>query len=679
MNTSIDTLQKIRTLRLWIEEQDLRYYKEDAPKVSDAKYDAAKRQLVELEASYSLLANVEDSPTQKVAGVIDERFARIQHSSPMLSLNNAFNIKDVEEFITRIQNSTGLASIDMWCEPKIDGLSFAAIYQNGQLVRGLTRGDGEYGEDITPNLKQVVGMPMALPIPINCEVRGEVYMPKAQFLRLNESRSQQNLPLFANPRNAAAGSLRQLDSNITKERQLHYFVWGGSMPNIITQEQLITQLAEWGFATTDQSCICHNLEEIEEFYNQLQYKRSHLEYDIDGAVYKVNDVLQQQQLGATNKAPRWAIAHKFAAEQTITRILDITIQVGRTGTLTPVAELEPVNCGGVIISRATLHNEDEIQRKDCRIGDTVIVQRAGDVIPQVVRVELDHRLADSTPYIMPHICPVCGSAALREDKEIARRCTGGLKCQAQVVERLRHFVSRSAMNIEGLGEAIISAFYNDGIISTPVDIMTLEARNSHLHLERRPGLGAQSVSNIFAAITRARHIPLHRLLYALGIRHVGEVAAKLLATQYHTLAAVIHAARAEEGMAEIALIAGIGPIVAASICNFFLDAFNLEMVTALASHLDIIPMLSEHEDEELPLAGKSIVFTGTLQTMSRTKAQEQAEQLGAKVLSAVSKNLDFLIAGAEAGSKLTKAKALGIQVLSEDEWLELLTRHTEDT
>ncbi|MBS0235739.1 MAG: NAD-dependent DNA ligase LigA [Proteobacteria bacterium] len=678
-------IAEMEQLRGWIKQQDYYYYQEDAPKVSDAEYDANKKKLENLERQHPKLVN-STSPTQIVAGVVDEKFAKVKHSVRMMSLNNAFTMKEVEDFAERLKNALPDLRTQQnhhiletfWCEPKVDGLSFVAIYERGKLVRGLTRGDGEYGEDVTANLKTVVDMPLQLKDPLNLEVRGEVYLPKAQFLQFNTQREQQELPLFANPRNAAAGSLRQLDENITRSRKLHYFLWGAVLnqeqsANITTQQQMMGYLADLGFITQRHSCLCSGLAQLQEWFDHMQKIRHSLNYDIDGVVYKLNDLRLQEKLGATSKAPRFSLAHKFAAESAITKIRAITIQVGRTGALTPVAELEPVNCGGVLISRATLHNEDEINRKDFRVGDTVVIQRAGDVIPQVVSVNLDSRPRDSEPYIMPKYCPVCASPVVKDPEGAALRCTGGLRCSAQVMERLRHFVSRNAMNIDGLGEALITSFYNDGIIKTPVDIMTLQECNHKLQLQNRPGFGEKSALNLFEAINKARQVRLGQFLYALGIRHVGEVTAKLLAKEFGTLAKIIEVASLPDGASRIAAVYGIGIVVANSIRQFFIDPFNLKLLAELQAQLEIQEEAPDSgTGQSGPLAGKNILFTGTLNKMSREEAEELAQQLGAKVLSGVSKNLDILVVGEKAGSKLAKARALGVEIWDEEKWGELL-------
>lgn len=656
-----------------IRAHDRRYYQQQSPTISDADYDVLRRELEGLEEAYPQLVTP-DSPTQKVGVVPEEGFSKVVHRLPMLSLGNAFTEADVTDFVDRVRRFLGLGAdepVALVAEPKIDGLSFSARYEKGRLMQGATRGDGEVGEDITANLRHVVGLPPLLSgAPEVLEVRGEVYMRHRDFTALNEARAAKSEALFANPRNAAAGSLRQLDSRITAERNLHCFVysWGEvSEPLGSTQWQALERLKVLGFAVNPKSVRCEDERGALVLYGQVGEERYQLEYDIDGMVYKVDRLDWQERLGTVARAPRWAIAHKYPAQQATTRLNAIHIQVGRTGALTPVAELEPVTVGGVVVSRATLHNEDEIRRKDIRVGDVVTLQRAGDVIPQIVRVDESKRGVESEPYVFPHTCPECGSHAVREEGEAVWRCTGGLVCPAQQLERLRHFVSRNAFDIEGLGEKSLMQFFAEGLIQTPVDIFLLAEKNeqSLTPLKNKEGWGAKSVEKLFAAIDARRQMVLDRFIYALGIRHIGETTAKLLARQFQSLEA-LEAASLEE----LCRIDGIGPKVAEEIVAFFGEPNNRVFLEALRRQVTVLPWKEDRVSGLL--TGKTVVFTGTLAKLSRPEAKAQAERLGAKVASSVSAATTILVAGEKAGSKLTQAKALGVQVMSEEEWLAFL-------
>jgi len=658
-----------------IRHHDKLYYQKDAPEISDAEYDALRRRLEALEAQFPEL-QTPDSPTQTVGAAPLETFAKVRHKVPMLSLNNAMSEEEVRDWDERIRRFLGLTEdeeIKYVCEQKIDGLSFSARYENGEFVLGLTRGDGEVGEVITENLKQVRGFPHTLKgkPPAILEVRGEVFMSHKNFKALNETRDDEEK--FANPRNAAAGSLRQLDSSITAERNLQYFVysWGEVSERLgNTQSDYMKAFAAFGLKT-NAHVITLSLEEMMRFYEKRYQERPALDFDIDGVVYKVDRLDWQERLGTVGRAPRWAIAHKFPAEQAKTVLEDIDIQVGRTGTLTPVARLRPVNVGGVMVANATLHNEDEIARKDVRIGDTVIIQRAGDVIPQIVSVEPSKPRGKHT-YHMPDHCPVCGSLAVREEGEVARRCTGGLMCDAQIVERLRHFVSRHALDIEGLGEKQIEAFWRDGLIKTVVDIFHLPEKLEDI--ESREGWGKKSADNLMAAIETARDVPLEKFIFALGIRHVGEITAKLLARYYGSygawIAAMQQLPKGGEALEELDRIDSIGPKVAGAIADFFREPHNVNIVHALAKLLRIKDV--EAVAGNSPISGKTVVFTGTLPTLTRPEAKARAESLGAHVASSVSAKTDYVVAGEDAGSKLKKAKELGVQILNEEEWLTLI-------
>ena len=695
---------EIAVLSEQIRAHDRRYYQDDAPSISDAEYDRLRMRLLALEREFPQLV-LPDSPSQKVGAAPAETFSKVRHSLPMLSLANAFSREDVEEFLTRIRRFLGLPEdeiITIVSEPKIDGLSFSARYEDGKLTVAVTRGDGEVGENITENIKTIAEFPKSLAnAPDVLEVRGEVYMKHSDFAALNAARVRDGQPLFANPRNAAAGSLRQLDPSITASRTLSYFVYGwGEFSTPITdkntQSSWILKLGEFGFRITPNNWLIsenqrdeakykeiqnvwliNTIDEIMEFYTKVQEMRSDLSFDIDGMVYKVDRLDYQRRLGQVARAPRWAIAHKFPAEQAITTIEAIDIQVGRTGALTPVARLLPVNVGGVMVSNATLHNEDEIARKDIRIGDRVVIQRAGDVIPQVVEVQA--HAEHSVAYGFPTHCPVCGAQAVREEGEAVRRCTGGLTCDAQAVERLKHFVSRNAFDIEGLGVKQMEAFYADETIRTPADIFTLEARDeqSLTKLRLRDGWGEKSAQNLFLAIEKARTVPLARLIYALGIRHIGEENAKLLARHYGNFSSMLAGLRVvemhETALSELLNIDGIGKIVAQSLLQFFVEPHNCALLDQLALQLRIQPYTNT-ASEGSPIAGKTVVFTGSLPTLGRSEAKAQAESLGAKVASSVSKKTDYVVAGEDAGSKLKQARELGLTVLSEDEWLALIQK-----
>ncbi len=665
---------------------DIAYYQNDNPYLTDAEYDALKRRNEQIEQRFPQLVRA-NSPSQKVGAPLLSAFKKVPHRFPMLSLGDVFSSEEVADFIMSVKRFLNTAAdISFMAEPKIDGLSFSARYENGKFVQGATRGDGVTGEDITENLKTIRQLPLEIKgnVPAVLEIRGEVYMSKADFFALNEKYQAEGKKTFANPRNAAAGSLRQLDAKITAERNLSLFAytWGEVSERVWdSQEDFFNHLREWGFPTNPHNRLCHNLEEIEDNFSRLMEIRAALPYDIDGLVYKVNDIALQERLGFLTRTPRWAIAHKFPAEQAITTINNIRVQVGRTGALTPVADLEPVNVGGVIVSHATLHNEDEIKRKDIRIGDAVIIQRAGDVIPQVVEVIKDKRPTDSQEFVFPETCPVCGAHAVREEDEAVRRCTGGLTCPAQAKERLIHFVSREAFDIAGLGSTIIEDFYNEGILHNPADIFTLEARNSGgdlfshqkstvLHLEQREGWGKKSVEKLFHAIAIKRRISLPRFIYALGIRQVGTATALLLARHYGNFAKFMNEMINKE-TGPLVTIDGIGPSMATDIVEFFQEEHNRTIINKLLNEITVEDFIDD-TDYNSPIAGKTVVFTGTLNRMTRSEAKAKAQSLGAKVAGSVSAKTDYVVMGADAGSKAAKAKDLGVAILSEDEFLDLI-------
>ena len=665
---------------------DNAYYQNDAPDLTDAEYDALKHRNTAIEAMFPDLVRA-DSPSKRVGAAVQSKFNKIEHRFPMLSLGDVFSIAEVEDFVLGVKRFLNMAEdIDFMAEPKIDGLSFAARYEKGTFVSGATRGDGIVGEDITENLKTLKQLPLLLPagVPEVLEVRGEVYMAKRDFLALNERNAAEKKKLFANPRNAAAGSLRQLNPKITAERKLSLwaYTWGEvSERQWNTQEEFFAKLKEWGFPVNPLNKVCYSLKEIEDNFKHITEIRAELPYDIDGVVYKVNSLDLQNRLGFLTRTPRWAIAHKFPAEQALTRINDIRIQVGRTGALTPVADLEPVNVGGVLVSHATLHNEDEIKRKDIRVGDMVVVQRAGDVIPQVVEVKFDKRPADSVPFEFPVICPECGAHAIREEDEAIRRCTGGLTCPAQAKERIKHFVSKEAFDIVGLGDKVIEAFYDDGIIKHPADIFTLEKRNGGagddlfsfgdegLHLERRAGWGKLSTDNLFKAINARRTISLPRFIYALGIPQVGSATALLLAQNYGTFDALQAEMSARE-TAKLVAIDGIGGEMGNDIVEFFNEQHNISEINKLREYVNVEEFVDERRTDS-ELSGKTVVFTGTLEKMTRLEAKALAQKCGAKVAGSVSSHTDYVIVGADAGSKAKKAAELGIKTLTEAEFAEM--------
>ncbi len=695
-----DAKQEWQKLADEIRYHDKLYYQQDAPEISDGDYDVLRHRLEALEEKYPEL-QTPDSPTQQVGAPPLEKFAKVKHSVPMLSLNNAFTREDIEEFITRMRRFLNLndgEELKILCEPKIDGLSFSARYENGKLVSATTRGDGEVGENITNNIRTIAGFPKSISptkevptIPDVLEVRGEVYMSNQNFQALNEAQKRDSKQEYANPRNAAAGSLRQLDSTITARRKLSYFVYGwGEVSDISllgeTQSEVILSLGYLGFHIVPREVlhrtqnktfalqrVTGNIDNLWSIYGDVRdYLRSELDYDIDGMVYKVDRLDWQEKLGSVGRAPRWAIAHKFPAEQAVTVLEAIDIQVGRTGTLTPVARLKPITVGGVVVSNATLHNADEIERKDVRVGDTVTVQRAGDVIPQIVSVDVSKRREGAPAYQFPDHCPVCGSLAVREEGEAATRCTGGLMCEAQLVERLRHFVSRGAMDIEGLGEKQIEAFWRDKIIENVVDIFRLKDKAEEI--EKREGWGKKSVDNLLEGVEKSRDVALAKFIFALGIRHVGEINGKLLARTYGSFAewfaAMKQLPEGGEALEQLTNVDGVGPKVATAIADFFREPHNLSIVQELGELLSIRD--AEMVASGSPVSGKTVVFTGTLPTLTRDAAKAQAERMGAKVASSVSKKTDYVIAGEDAGSKLKKAKELGVEILDEAQWLEMI-------
>jgi DNA ligase (NAD+) len=678
-----------------------RYYADDAPEVSDAEYDALMRRNQAIEAQFPELIRA-DSPSRQVGTAPSSGFRKVKHLRPMLSLENAFDDEDVRGFFSGVRNfikelrDDPTTAIEVVAEPKIDGLSISLLYEDGRFVRGATRGDGAVGEDVTGNLRTIAALPQKLKgkAPAVMEVRGEVYMEKAEFLAMNERRGERGEPVFANPRNAAAGSLRQLDVSITASRPLKLFCYAlGEVSEAVaeTHWDFLDRLRRWGFPVNPQSRLCATLEDALAFHHDIGDERALLPYDVDGVVYKINRFDWQARLGMVSRAPRWALAHKFPAQQAQTVLKSIEISVGRTGVLTPWANLAPVNVGGVIVARATLHNEDEVARKDFRDGDTVVIQRAGDVIPQVVSVVDPDRPKRPKPFSMaakltpPHgdrpVCPICQSLAVREEGQVAWRCTGGLICPAQGVERIIHFCSRLAFDIEGMGEKNVEAFWTYRLIRQPADIFRL--RRHADTIREREGWGEISTRNLLQAIERRRTISLDRLIYALGIRQVGEATAKLLARHYGTVetwkAAMLGAAAErergdEEGEAwrDLTNISQIGDGVAGDIADFFREQHNVAALEDLISELSEVTTVAAPSGIASPIAGKTIVFTGTLAKMTRAESKARAEALGANVASSVSAKTDYVVVGADAGSKAAKAASLGVTTLDEAAFLALI-------
>lgn len=699
-------INEIEKLKAELAKHDEAYHSFDAPLISDAKYDELRKKMEEYRANFpQFFDNIE-----KVGAKTNDAFSKIQHKKPMLSLANAFVLEDVEDFINRISRFLGIEKkeevvdlfnfaapkqIELFCEVKIDGLSFSARYEKGNLVYAATRGDGFEGEDVTQNVKMIRNFPHELNVanskevlaPEVLEVRGEIYMRKQDFENLNKRQEEQGGKIFANPRNAAAGSLRQLDPYITASRNLSYFCYsvGDFSADFVcnSQSELIKKLQEYAFKTEPNSRLCGNIDEVMALYNKINDQRYQLDYDIDGMVYKVNDFVLQERLGFVARSPRWAIAHKFAAEKGKTEIEDIIIQIGRTGALTPVAVLKPVNIGGVMVSRATLHNQDEIARKDIRVNDVVLIQRAGDVIPQVLEVDLTKRKDNSQPFIFPKNCPVCGFEVKKIDDDVVLRCMNGLSCEAQLKETLKHFVSKDAFDIVGLGKKQIENFFSEGRIKSFADIFRLEEaeKNSANPLIKKEGWGEKSTTNLFAAINQKRIISLEKFIYSIGIRHVGEITAKVIAQHFlsyeNLCEKMLNIASLEQNELEqnqdfidLVAIDGIGEKMAQAIVDYFRDKRNVAMLQDLEQFLTIENAVLKNPSSIW--AGKSIVFTGSLSSMTRAESKKKAEDLGMKVVGSVSSKTNFVVAGEDSGSKLKKAQELGVKVLSESEWLEML-------
>ena len=679
--------KRLAELAMEIRIADAQYYQDDAPVLTDAQYDALRTELNALETAYPHLISA-NSPSQSVGAKPSGKFGKIAHKVPMLSLDNAFTDEDVEDFTARIKRFLNLPEetvLEFTAEPKIDGLSAALRYENGMLVSGATRGDGQVGEDVTANLRTLDTVPKKLSgsnWPEVLEVRGEVYIDHADFNAMNASQISAGKDAYKNPRNAAAGSLRQIDPQVTAGRPLKFYAytWGDiSAPLSQTQMGAVNAMADWGFSTNDLMRVHKTAADMIAHYKDIEAVRAGLGYDIDGVVYKVNDLALQDRLGFVSRAPRWAIAHKFPAEKAITTVKDIEIQVGRTGALTPVAKLDPVTVGGVVVSNATLHNEDEIKRLGVKPGDRVEIQRAGDVIPQDLRVTQD---GGASAFVYPEQCPVCGADAKNDvdDKtgrvDVVRRCTNGMNCPAQAVESLIHFVSRRAFDIDGMGEKQIEVFYERGLVTEPAEIFTLEGRNGEIELQKWEGWGETSANNLFAAINARRSVDFDKFLYSLGIRHIGQGNANLLAKHYLVFDKFYEAVNSIESdespaWADLMAIDGVGGGAAGAVRDFFQSPSNQSLVNNLLAQVTVAD--AEPPSADSAVSGKTVVFTGKLEKFSRDEAKAKAQSLGAKVSGSVSAKTDFLVAGPGAGSKLKKATDLGVTTLTEDEWLDLIS------
>lgn len=663
-------VERLRQLRAEIERHNHRYFVLDDPEVPDAEYDRLLRELREIEHTHPELVTP-DSPTQRVGAAALTEFSEVKHRLPMLSLDNAFEPGDVEAFDRRVRERLGgEQEVTYACEPKIDGLAVSVIYERGVLTQAATRGDGTTGEDVTHNIRTIKSVPLRLQgsgWPPLLDVRGEVYIPVADFEEMNQRAKQSGDKIFVNPRNAAAGSLRQLDPRITAARPLDIFFYGigpvegGQVPD--RHSAILDALRHWGLRTSPEAAVVVGVSGLLGYYSRMAARRPTLPYQIDGIVYKVDSLASQQRLGFVARAPRWAIAHKFPAEEEMTIVRDIEWQVGRTGALTPVARLEPVFVGGVTVSNATLHNIDELQRKDVRVGDTVIIRRAGDVIPEVVKVVPRRRPAGARMPGLPKVCPVCGSKVVREDDEAIARCSGGLYCAAQRKESIKHFASRRAMDIDGLGAKLVDQLVEQGLVKNAADLYRLDEEQ----LAALDRMGTKSAANLVAALEKSKSTTLPRFLFALGVRDVGEATAAALASHFGSLELLM-----EADLEQLTSVPDVGPIVAQHVLNFFREARNRDVIEALRDRGVCWLDVQVKRPESLPLAGKTFVITGTLSGMGRGDAQDRIRALGGKATGSVSAKTNYLVAGAEAGSKLKKAEALGVRVLSEEEFLAML-------
>lgn len=669
---------ELKALAAELARLDDAYYRDDAPLLADMEYDALKKRNEAIEARFPELV-LQNSPSVKVGAKAVDSFAKITHKEPMLSLSNIFEEGEIAEFVDRIRRFLNLSeteALEFVAEPKIDGLSYSALYENGRFVKAATRGDGAVGEDISANIRTIKGFPLELQgsnWPKEIEIRGEVFMTKRDFFALNAQNEALGKKVFANPRNAAAGSLRQLDPAITAERNLSLFAYTtgyASEQTWQTQWELLELFKNWGFCVSDEVRFCATQEDLVQYYRRMQEIRADLSFDIDGVVYKVNRMDYQRRLGFIARAPRWAIAHKFPPTQALTRLNKIRIQVGRTGALTPVADLEPINVGGVMVSHATLHNQDELERKDIREKDIVVIQRAGDVIPQVIAVKKDKRPADSKPFEFPKVCPVCGSHVVREPDEAVHYCSGGLVCSAQALGRLKHFVSKDALDIEGLGKKNMETFFELGWIKNPADIFDFAQKHGDA-LRQMEGWGIKSAQKLFDAIDKVKQgVALDKFIFALGIMSVGQATARLLAERFISFDAFKDKMRSPDAMAELTAIDGIGEVMAQEIIDFFAEEKNIALLEVLKTQIKILPF--ESHKRETAFTGKTVVFTGTLETMTRDEAKALALSAGAKVSGSVSAKTDYVIMGQNAGSKAKQAEKLGIAIISEKDFKQKL-------
>lgn len=665
-----------------ISQYNYEYYVNDSPSVTDAEYDELFSRNLEIEEKFPDLKR-SDSPSEKVgAEVVSSK--KIKHKVPMLSLSNCRNMEELDDFVSKVNRFLGRdlqENIEFACEPKVDGASVSLFYKDGKFQYAATRGNGVEGEDITENVKQISGIPMQINTDTDeLEVRGEIFLTKEEFEKINKEREQDKLPLFANPRNAAAGSLRHLDPSVTGSRNLQYFAYsvGAQTKEVASsQSELLDFMKKSGFKVNDLFLKTASLDEVKGFYEKLANDRSSIPYDIDGVVYKVNDFALQKRLGFVARAPRFAIAHKFPAEKAKTRLNSISVQVGRTGAITPIAELEPVNVGGVIVKRASLHNQHEIERKDIRVGDMVIIERAGDVIPYVSGIIEEMRPKGAAAFVFPKECPVCGSELAKDPEEVIYRCMGDMKCEAQRLQKLEHFVSKAAFNIDGLGSKQVNFLYHKGYIKSPIDIFKLDSKTDSqgMPLDKHSGWGKKSVDNLYKAIEAAKKVSFERFLYALGIRYIGEVTARMLAEQYvgfrSFFSDMLKLAESDYEVAEkIRSSNGIGSTVIDALRSFFHNEYNREVVEGLLEVVDVQDY--KEVTSSSALHNKKIVFTGTLEKMTRGEAKERAKAKGAKIMSSVSANVDFVVAGKDPGSKIKKAQALEVKVIDEDRWLEIL-------
>ena len=674
--TLSEAKNRIEKLIREIKKHDELYYTKSLPIISDKEYDELRIELERLESVYPELRKI-DSVTQNIGVKSAKGFKKVVHTYPMLSLSNAFNKEDITDFLIRIGKYIDekiTHKVEFYCEPKIDGVSFAAHFKNGKMVFGATRGDGKIGEDITNNLKVIKNFPLEVDFDEEFEVRGEVYMTKSDFLTLNEENEIKNKSIFANPRNAASGSLRQLDYNITSQRKLSYFVWGGRISGLKTQKEMMEKFGSLGFIVNNNTCLADNLESIIGYFDAMYLKRADLDYDIDGLVYKVNMFQLQEKIGNISRAPRWAIAHKFPADYAETLVEDIFVQVGRTGAITPVAKLKPINIGGVLVTKASLHNEEEILRKDIKIGDTVKIKRAGDVIPQVVEVRFDKRNSSIKDFYFPERCPVCDSEIKKLGDDVVKRCIGGMKCKAQVIERLCHFISKSAFNIEGLSKKSMQLFFNKGLIKSPVDIFKLEEVNNNLEnpIQDWEGWGDQSVDNLFESIEKSKKINLDRFIYALGIRYIGEVTAELIAGYFKNIDNLLQFISKANGFEILKEVKGIGETTAKSFMEYFKDQYNIMIINNILRYIEVPIFQDLTKKSNTVLTDKNIVFTGTLEKYSRDEVGDIVKKMGAKVYTAISNRIDYVVYGKNPSSKLNKANKININTISEDEFLKII-------